>query len=425
MSRTPRMKDCSNCPSTKRKYTKPYKRAGGQKKAPGTDGIGREFYSHNWGSIKDDLCEIVNQMFWAGTISQQQKRGVIVCLPKAQGNQPPEDYRPITLLNSDYKILARIIAQHLRPVLADHLTETQFCEFLGNTIMDAVATVRDTIAYAERRKIPLCVLSLDFKNAFDRISHNYLFQTPQGYGIGNKFIKRMYEGAMSLVQINGYQYGTIPIRCSVRQGCPMNMALYPLCLHPFLRLLDLKLPGIMIGRRTRPTSVVAYADDVTIFVTSVAEFAIIEEAIRIYERASGARLNPRKSKALAIGNWCTQETVLGIAYHPHVTILGVTFWGTIEQRMIDSWERLTGKVRVPAKRAYTRGPCLATRMRYVNTFLLSKIWYTAQILPAPKHIHTTIDNSHYLVHLERNSLSSVGINPTMTKAKGRMGNAGY
>ena len=46
--------------------------AGGRKKAPGNDGLGREFYSRNWAIIKDDLCEVLNQMFWAGNISQQQ-----------------------------------------------------------------------------------------------------------------------------------------------------------------------------------------------------------------------------------------------------------------------------------------------------------------------------------------------------------------
>jgi len=105
-------------------------------------------------------------------------------------------------------------------------------------------------------------------------------------------MKRMYEGATSSVKINGHQYGPIPIRCAVRQRCPMSMALYALWVHPFLRLLGLKLPGIRIGRHTRPTSVVAYADDVKIFVTSAADVAIIGEAIRLYERASGDRLNP-------------------------------------------------------------------------------------------------------------------------------------
>jgi len=85
----------------------------------------------------------------------------------------------------------------------------------------------------------------------------------------------------------------------------MSMALYALCLHTFLCLLDIKLPGIRIGRRTRPTSVVVYTDDANIFVTSAADFAIIEEVFRLHERASGARINPRKSKGFAVGSWCT------------------------------------------------------------------------------------------------------------------------
>jgi len=238
--------------------------------------------------------------------------------------------------SSDYKILARIIAQRLLPVLADHLTGAQFCGVPGNTILGAVATLRDIIAYEESRMIQLCVLSLDFKNACDGISHDYLFQTLQGFGIGDPFI----SGRCHIVfKFNGRHYGPIPICFSVRQGWPMSMALYALCLHPFRRLLELKLPGIRIGCRSRPTSVVAYADDVIIFVTSAADFTIIEEAIHLFERASGAQLNPRKSKSLALGSWSKQDTIFGIAYHPSVSILGVTSWGIIEGTMKDTWAR--------------------------------------------------------------------------------------
>jgi hypothetical protein len=72
----------------------------------------------------------------------------------------------------------------------------------------------------------------------------------------------MYEGATSSVQIKGHFYGPIPIRSAIRQGCPMNMALCTLCPHPLLKYLEQKLTGIRIGRRARPTTVVAYADDV-------------------------------------------------------------------------------------------------------------------------------------------------------------------
>ena len=82
----------------------------------------------------------------------------------------------------------------------------------------------------------------------------------------------MYDGATSSIQLNGQTYGSIPIRCGIRQGCPISMVLYNLCLHPLLRMLEQRLPGIKIGRRARPTPVVAYADDITIFVTTTDDF---------------------------------------------------------------------------------------------------------------------------------------------------------
>lgn len=99
----------------------------GRNKAPGSDGIGLEFYSTNWAIIKDDISEIVNQMFMQRTITTQQKHGVIVCVPKTSGAQTPAGYRSITLLNTDYKLLARIIAHRLRPVMEEHLKTIQFC----------------------------------------------------------------------------------------------------------------------------------------------------------------------------------------------------------------------------------------------------------------------------------------------------------
>jgi hypothetical protein len=81
----------------------------------------------------------------------------------------------------------------------------------------------------------------------------------------------------------------------------MNMVLYVLCLQPSPIFLNRKMAGIKIGNKMSPTAVVAYADDVTIFVTHDAELAIVEEAINLFEKASGARLNPQKSKAIATG----------------------------------------------------------------------------------------------------------------------------
>jgi hypothetical protein len=188
-----------------------------------------------------------------------------VCIPKKTVPTQPADYRPVTLLNTDYKILACIIVNRLRPILDELLHPSQHCGVAGRGIFDAVGTIRDSIAYSEMSHVPLCILSLDFTKAFDRIAHRYLFRLLTKYGFSTKFIaliENMYNHAHSLIHINGHTMGPIPIQCSVRQGCLMSMLLFALCLNPLLTLLDQKITGIRIGRRTR-TAVVAYAYDIT------------------------------------------------------------------------------------------------------------------------------------------------------------------
>jgi hypothetical protein len=124
---------------------------------------------------------MVNHMFMQRTITTPQKYGVILCLPKTSGAQRPAEYRSITLLNTDYKLLARIIAHRLRPVMEEHLKTSQFCGVPGYTIYEAVATVREAIAQAEIKHKLLCVLPLDFQEAFDKISHHYLFTILKSY----------------------------------------------------------------------------------------------------------------------------------------------------------------------------------------------------------------------------------------------------
>ena len=86
-------------------------------KAPRREGIGLEFFKAAWGALKDDVLDLFTQMFTNNNISEQQKRGVIVCIPKMARPYQPTDFWPLTLLDTDYKILARIIAGRIRPVL--------------------------------------------------------------------------------------------------------------------------------------------------------------------------------------------------------------------------------------------------------------------------------------------------------------------
>ena len=100
-------------------------------------------------------------------------------------------------------------------------------------------------------------------------------------------IKQMNDHARSAVQIKGHIYGPIPIRISVRQGCPMSMLLFALCLNPPIHCLEQRRTGIRISRRATTVAVVVYAD-ISIFVTVPKDIPIIRDVIRCYERGTGA-----------------------------------------------------------------------------------------------------------------------------------------
>jgi hypothetical protein len=118
------------------------------------------------------------------------------------------------------------------------------------------------------------------------------------------------------VQINVTLVGPIAIHSGIWQGCPLSMWLYAMCLHPLVRSLEESLSGIKIGRRHPKTTVIAYANDVSIFVTEPTTFTTIRHAISTYEKATGARLNPLKSNAMAIAGWAVPQ--------PHRTTFSVT-----------------------------------------------------------------------------------------------------
>jgi hypothetical protein len=83
---------------------------GGKNRAPGPDGICWEFYTQYWEIINPELCEVINQMFRQGLVTPNQTHREMVCIPIYAEARRMEAFRLITLLNTDYKLLARIMA---------------------------------------------------------------------------------------------------------------------------------------------------------------------------------------------------------------------------------------------------------------------------------------------------------------------------
>ena len=129
-------------------------------KSPGIDGIGSDFYKHAWSFIKDDFLEVVNTMFIECRNLTQQKEGIVVYMPKTNAPAKIQDYRSLTLINADLKILAFILANRIKLVIHDKLHERQHCGLQNRSINDAVAKLRNIITMTEMKRETIYILSL-------------------------------------------------------------------------------------------------------------------------------------------------------------------------------------------------------------------------------------------------------------------------
>jgi hypothetical protein len=119
----------------------------------------------------------------------------------------PQDYRALTLLNADFKLLSRVLANRLKKWTKDLSHSNQHCGVADNNIFGALAAIRETIAHVEMTNSPPCLLTLDFTEAFDKIAHTYLFKVLEHFGFSPIFptrLKKMYTNATSSVQVNGH-----------------------------------------------------------------------------------------------------------------------------------------------------------------------------------------------------------------------------
>ena len=237
--------------------------------APGPDGFPVEFYLTFWNEIGAAFTAVIRRCFEDGVFPSSFRDGRIVLIPKGDASPlSPEDWRPITLLNVDYKIFATVIVRRLRALLNTLVGHHQASSVPGREIHSLSFTTRDVIAYTLSRSARGLLVSLDQEKAFDRLEHAYIFNVLTAFGFPRSFvelIRNTYAGIKSTLVLDGWESAAFPITRGVRQGCPLSPVLFVLSIEPFLcaleadsRVRGLALPGSSV------VNVTAFADDITL-----------------------------------------------------------------------------------------------------------------------------------------------------------------
>ena len=199
-------------------------------KSPGVDGLTVEFYKHFFDLIGLDLLASLNRAYELGRLSISQRRGIITLLPKEDADlMLLQNWRPITLLNVDYKIASKAIAMRIEPMLPSlvHPDQTGFVK--GRYIGENIRLIFDIMEQTKVNNIPGILISVDFKKAFDSLEWSCIQSTLQKFNFGDslrKWINIFYTDIESAALNNGFATDWFKPSRGVRQGCPLSPFLF-------------------------------------------------------------------------------------------------------------------------------------------------------------------------------------------------------
>ena len=358
-------------------------------KSPGRDGLPKEFYAAFFPVFGRAFVAMVNRCYRRGVLPESLRSGLITLLCKDQARREHlRCWRPLTLLNVDYKIVSRAVCRRMSRGVGDVVGRDQTCAIPGRSIVESLRLIQSVFDYAGDKAIPCALVSFDQAKAFDRVSHDYMFAVLRAFGFGDgavAWVRLLYTEIFSSVYVNGHISGTFPVTRSVRQGCGLSPLLYVLCAEPLARRLRLspQIRGFPVPGRPEDLKVASFADDTTCFVRDVPSLQAVLSVFRLFGQASGAQLNLDK----CVGHWVSGRPLrpltqycgipfrgdgvkcLGVFFSPSSSLMQERNWGPVYDKCVEGIRAFGG-----------RSLTLRGRAVIVNTALCSRLWYLGHIL---------------------------------------------
>ena len=176
-------------------------------KSPGIDGIPNEFYKKFWNDINYLFHNALREIYDNNEMSFTQTLAIMSLIHKKGDKKNLKNYRPISLTNSDYKIIAFIFAKRLQKVIDKLISKYQSAYIKGRYIGDNARLILDIFEYCTENNQDGLLLFLDFEKAFDSIEWNFLFKTLEKFNFGDnsiRWINILYTNPLFRLQNHGW-----------------------------------------------------------------------------------------------------------------------------------------------------------------------------------------------------------------------------
>ena len=270
------------------------------------------------------FAKMMNESRKSRKLPKHFKEGDISMLYKKGDRKDPRNYRPITLLNTDYKIYTRVLAKRMLTSVHEFVSEAQKGFVPGVFIAEATQLLRLIEAHVNEEPTDRqgILLFLDMEKAFDRVSYKFINKGMEAIGYGKHFqnwVHMMYDtddAPKRRMYVNGYMSEWFSIKSGVAQGCPLSPLLFLIVAEAMKISIDMEkgIKGIEINGRIFKLS--QFADDTTIILRSLKELRHVRRAMTRWCLATGMRENIEKREGLGMGKYKGLDLKNGIKWAP-------------------------------------------------------------------------------------------------------------
>ena len=360
-------------------------------KTPGIDGIGIDFYKVFWKHLRKPYMNMLEKVLEIGEIDISIKTGILNLIPKdGKDTRLLKNLRPITVLNTDYKIIEKCISNRLKPCLKEIINPDQTGFMADRKISTNIRKLFDLMYWSQEQDEDNIILSCDFLKCFDRIEFDCIRKSLKYFGFSDilcTWIDILYDKFRVQIQSNGYFSKFIEVTRSVHQGGCCSAEIFLVCAETLAILLrrnkDIK--GIKVEELINLIN--QFADDLT----SSMEFdeRSLNAVLRTFEefrKNSGFTLSYEKTTLYRIGSLRKSQAKLYTEFpiqwsNDPIHSLGIWISTDIEESIRLNYSPLILKVQTVLSQWQHRNLSLMGKVTVVNTLVASLFVYKMTVLP--------------------------------------------
>lgn len=355
-------------------------------KCVGPDGTLVEFFKAYWPVVGPLVLQCITQGIEEECFPEFLTKGAIVLLKKKADQRLLANKRPITLLNTIYKIHAKAMKRGLTPILHRIISPQQSAFLPGGNIHHSLLLLSEMLQQAHLTGEDYILMKLDVHKAFETMDWTYILATVERAGMNGmlfRFLKAIFSSTSSNIILNGRPTEAFKLARSVRQGCPLSPLIFILGLDHLSHLMNdamerQAIVGIRFPQQGVSNILAMYADDTNIMIKAKLHFVMAIKAIlELFEMASGLCFVWEKTKAAYIprarlpwpSGYCR-----GLGKRTLMLPISLAFQSPVVP-LHHSWTNVHTRITTGICKLEKHQLSLAGRVLAANSLVLSTIWY--------------------------------------------------